>query len=119
MLYLNYSSPLEYKYSIEEHIPFFSRKVICMDARYNRIPRTPLAMFLSVGLLLLMAGTASAHNTAPTHAHLPAHAKVYKAIPAIGSTITQTPTTGTLFTLMNIKPNPKVNKCLCYARTGE
>jgi methionine-rich copper-binding protein CopC len=90
-----------------------------MHTRYNRIPRTPLAMFLSVGLLLLMAGTASAHSTAPTHAHLPAHAKVYKAIPAIGSTITQAPTTVTVFTLENINPNPKLSNLFVYAPTGE
>src|SRR5260221_13529866 len=108
MLCLNYSSPLEYKYSREEHIPFFSRKVICMDTRYNRIPLTPLAMFLSVGLLLFIAGTASAHSTAPTHAHLPAHAKVYKAIPAIGSTIPPAPTQANVFPLAKINPNPKL-----------
>ncbi len=90
-----------------------------MDTCYNRIPRTPLAMFLSVGLLLLMAGTAAAHSTAPTHAHLPAHAKVYKAIPAIGSTITQAPTTVTVFTLENINPNPKLSNLFVYAPTGE
>src|SRR5260370_38597509 len=117
MLCLHYSSPLKYKYSIEEYIPFFSRKVICMDTRYNRIPLTPLAMFLSVGLLLLIAGTASAHSTAPTHAHLPAHAKVYKAIPAIGSTLTPAATTVTLFTPENINPNPKLRNLFVYAST--
>jgi copper resistance protein C len=90
-----------------------------MHTRSYGIPRTPLAMLLSVGLLLLMAGTASAHSTAPTHAHLPAHAKVYKAIPAIGSTITQAPTTVTVFALENINPNPKLSNLFVYAPTGE
>src|SRR6266567_4268610 len=115
----NCSSPLEYKYSREEHIPFFSRKVICMDTHYNHIPHTPLAMFLSVGLLLLMAGTAAAQSTTPTHVTVPAHAKVYKAIPAIGSTITQAPTTVTVFALENINPNPKLSNLFVYAPTGE
>src|SRR6266705_1343757 len=95
----NCSSPLEYKYSREEH--------------------TPLAMFLSVGLLLLMAGTAAAQSTTPTHVTVPAHAKVYKAIPAIGSTITQAPTTVTVFALENINPNPKLSNLFVYAPTGE
>src|SRR6266852_1725833 len=90
-----------------------------MDTCYNRIPCTPLAMFLSVGLLLLMAGTAAAHSTAPTHAHLPAHAKVYKAIPAIGSTITQAPTTVTVFTLENINPDPKLSNLFVYSPSGD
>src|SRR6266705_39370 len=95
----NCSSPLEYKYSREEH--------------------TPLAMFLSVGLLLLMAGTAAAQSTTPTHVTVPAHAKVYKAIPAIGSTITQAPTTVTVFAFENINPNPKLSNLFVYAPTGE
>ncbi len=52
-----------------------------------------VATLLSLGFLALMAGTASAH------AAIPAHAKVNKAIPAIGSTVSQAPTTVTVFTL--------------------
>src|SRR5215472_223375 len=90
-----------------------------MDTHYNHIPRTPLAMFLSVGLLLLMAGTVAAQSTAPTRVTVPAHAKVYKAIPAIGSTITQAPTTVTVFTLENINPNPKLSNLFVYAPSGD
>src|SRR5215472_1800941 len=90
-----------------------------MDTHYNHIPRTPLAMLLSIGLLLLMAGTSAAHSTAPTQVTVPAHAKVYKAIPAIGSTITQAPTTVTVFTLENINPNPKLSNLFVYAPSGE
>ncbi len=90
-----------------------------MHTRSYRTPRTPLAILLSVGLLLLMAGTAAAHSTAPTRGTVPAHAKVYKAIPAIGSTITQAPTMVTVFTLENINPNPKLSNLFVYAPTGE
>jgi len=72
-----------------------------------------------MGLLLLMAGTSAAHSTAPTQVTVPAHAKVYKAIPAIGSTITQAPTTVTVFTLENINPNPKLSNLFVYAPSGE
>ena len=90
-----------------------------MKTRYHRIPRTPLAMFLSMGLLLLMAGTAAAHSTAPTHVTVPAHAKVYKAIPAIGSTITQAPTSVTVFTLENMAPGPTKSNLFVYAPSGD
>jgi methionine-rich copper-binding protein CopC len=90
-----------------------------MDTRSYPIPRIPLALLLSAGLLLLMAGTAAAHSAAPAHVTVPAHAKVYKAIPAIGSTITQAPTTVTVFTLENINPNPKLSNLFVYAPTGE
>src|SRR5207247_1408497 len=90
-----------------------------MDTRYYRILRTPFAMLLSVGLLLLMAGTAAAHSAAPAHVTVPAHAKVYKAIPAIGSTVTQAPTTVTVFTLENINPNPKKSNLFVYAPGGD
>ncbi len=90
-----------------------------MYTLYHRMPRLPLAMLLSAGLLLLMAGTAAAHSAAPTHATVPAHAKVYKAIPAIGSTIAQAPTTVTVFTLENINPDPKKSNLFVYAPTGE
>ena len=97
----------------------FSRKVISMHTRSYHIPHKPVALFLSVGLLLLMAGTAAAHSTASRHVTVPAHAKVYKAIPAIGSTITQAPTTVTVFTLENINPNPKLSNLFVYAPGGE
>jgi copper resistance protein C len=90
-----------------------------MDTRYYRILRTPFAMLLSVGLLLLMAGTAAAHSAAPMHVTVPAHAKVYKAIPVIGSTVTQAPTTVTVFTLENINPNPKKSNLFVYAPGGD
>jgi methionine-rich copper-binding protein CopC len=90
-----------------------------MYTRSRRMPRLPLAVLLSVGLLLLMAGTAAAHSAAPTHVTVPAHAKVYKAIPAIGSTITQAPTTVTVFTLENINPNPKLSNLFVYAPSGD
>ena len=90
-----------------------------MHIRYRRMPRTPLAMLLSIGLLVLMAGTAAAHSTAPRHVTVPAHAKVYKAIPAIGSTITQAPTSVTVFTLENINPNPKLSNLFVYAPSGD
>lgn len=44
--------------------------------------QTLFATLLSLGLLFVVAGTASAHT---------AHAKVLSATPAIGSTITQAP----------------------------
>jgi len=90
-----------------------------MDTRSYRMPRTPLALLLSIGLLVLMAGTAAAHSIAPRQVTVPAHAKVYKAIPAIGSTITQAPTAVTVFTLENINPNPKLSNLFVYAPTGE
>ena len=53
-----------------------------------------------VGLVLLCA-TAGAALAAPS---LPAHAKVWKADPAIGSTISTAPTKVTVFTLESINP---------------
>ena len=50
---------------------------------------------------------------------MPAHAKVYKAIPAIGSTIAQAPTSVTVFTLENINPNPKLSNLFVYAPSGD
>jgi len=66
-----------------------------------------------------MAGTAAAHSTAPRHGTIPAHAKVYKAIPAIGSTITQAPTAVTVFALENINPNPRLSNLFVYAPSGD
>ena len=81
--------------------------------------KLPLAALFSMGLLLIMAGTASAHNTVSTHPAIPAHAKVYKAIPAIGSTITQAPTSVTVFTLENINPNPTKSNLFVYSPAGD
>ena len=86
--------------------------------RYH-IQRIPLVMLLGLGLVFMIAGTASAHSTAPTRGLEPAHAKVYKAIPAIGSTITQAPTSVTVFTLENINPNPKISNLFVYSPSGE
>lgn len=72
-----------------------------------------LAILLSVGLLFTLEGTAAAHSS------VPAHAKVYKAIPAIGSTITQAPTNVTVFTLENINPDPKGSDLFVYGPGGD
>ncbi len=90
-----------------------------MYTLYRRMPRIPLAMLLSAGLLLLMAGTAAAHSAVSTHATVPAHAKVYKAIPAIGSTIAQAPTSVTVFTLENMAPGPTKSNLFVYAPSGD
>ncbi len=79
----------------------------------------PLATLLSLGLLFIIGGAASAHGSVSTHASVPAHAKVYKAIPAIGSTITQAPTTVTIFTLENINPDPKKSNLFVYGPSGD
>src|SRR5258708_31561497 len=63
--------------------------------------------------MLVIVGRAS------THTSYPAHAKVYKAIPAIGSTIAQAPTTVTVFTLENINPDPKKSNLFVYAPSGD
>ena len=72
-----------------------------------------LATFLGLGLLFTVVGTAAAHSS------VPAHAKVYKAIPAIGSTITQAPTSVTVCTLENINPDPKLSNLFVYSPTGD
>jgi methionine-rich copper-binding protein CopC len=73
----------------------------------------PLATLLSLGLLYVMMGTASAHVVIPTHA------KVTKAIPAIGSTISQAPTTVTVFALENINPDPNKSNLFIYSPAGD
>ncbi len=73
----------------------------------------PLATLLSLGLLYLMSGTVSAQSV------IPAHAKVYKAIPAIGSTVSQAPTTVTVFTLENINPDPNKSNLFIYSPAGD
>src|SRR5713226_8992663 len=85
--------------------------LMCMPHR--RIQHVSLATLLSLGLLFVMAATASAHAT------VPAHARVYKAIPAIGSTIVQAPTTVTVFALENINPDPKKSNLFVYAPSGD
>jgi len=57
-----------------------------------------------------MAGVASAE---------PAHAKVLDALPKIGSTITQAPTTVTVFTAENINPDPKKSNLFVYGPGGD
>jgi copper resistance protein C len=81
--------------------------------------KLPLAALFSICILLIMAGTASAHSTVSTHPAIPAHAKVYKAIPAIGSTIAQAPTSVTVFTLENINPNPTKSNLFVYSPAGD
>jgi len=44
---------------------------------------------------------------------------VYKAIPAIGSTIAQAPTTVTVFTLENINPDPRKSNLFVYGPGGD
>ncbi len=77
------------------------------------------ATLSGLGLLFLMAATASAHRAASSYTTIPAHAKVYKAIPAIGSTIAQAPTTVTVFTLENMNPNPKKSNLFIYGPGGD
>lgn len=79
----------------------------------------PLATLLSLALLFVVGGTAAARSIVSTHATVSAHAKVGKAIPALGSTIAQAPTTVTVFTLENINPNPKVSNLFVYGPSGE
>jgi copper resistance protein C len=73
----------------------------------------PLATVLSLCLLYLMTATASAH------AGIPSHAKVNKAIPAIGSAVSQAPTTVTVFTLENINPDPSKSNLFVYSPAGD
>ena len=77
---------------------------------FDRSLRRGLAVLFSLGLFFAITGTASAHAE---------HAKVYKAIPAIGSTIAQAPTTVTVFTLENINPDPKDSNLFVYGPGGE
>ena len=80
---------------------------------FYRNLQLPFAALLSLGLLCLMAGTVSAHTA------IPAHAKVNKAIPAIGSTVSQAPTTVTVFTLENINPDPNKSNLFIYSPAGD
>ena len=85
---------------------------LVMGTLYYRL-QLPLAFVLSMGVLYFMTGTVSAHTTIPNHA------KVYKAIPAIGSTIAQAPTTVTVFTLENINPDPNKSNLFVYSPAGD
>ncbi len=85
----------------------------------HRFIHLPLAALLGLGLLFVIGGTASANGSRPIHPTVPAHAKVYKAIPAIGSTIAQAPTTVTVFTLENINPDPKKSNLFVYEPSGD
>lgn len=66
-----------------------------------------------------MSGTAAAQTISRNAPAIPAHASVIKAIPAIGSTITQAPTSVTVFTAENINPDPKVSNLFVYGPSGE
>ncbi len=83
-----------------------------MHRLYYRL-QLPLAFIFGMTLLFFMSGTASASST------MPAHAKVFKAIPAIGSTISQAPTTVTVFTLENINPDPSKSNLFVYSPAGD
>src|SRR6266568_59334 len=88
----------------------------------QRSLRFLLASLFSTGMLLLVTGTASTAFAASAHATLPAlpaHASVLKAIPAIGSTVTQAPTTVTVFTAENINPDPKKSNMFIYGPSAE
>lgn len=83
-----------------------------MSTLHRRV-KLLIATLLSLGLMLVMVGMASAHTS------YPAHAKVNKAIPAIGSTVSQAPTTMTVFTLENINPNPSKSNLFVYSPAGD
>jgi len=70
-------------------------------------------MALSLCMLYLISGTASAHSA------VPAHAKVSSAIPAIGSTVSQAPTTVTVFAVENINPDPNKSNLFVYSPAGD
>jgi methionine-rich copper-binding protein CopC len=85
---------------------------LVMRILYYRL-QLPVALMLSMGLLFFMAGTTSAHST------IPAHAKVNKGIPAIGSTVSQAPNAVTVFTLENINPDPNKSNLFVYSPAGD
>lgn len=69
-------------------------------------------VLLCLGLLIFMVdeGVVSAQTL---------HAKVLSAVPAIGSTITQVPTTVTVECAENINPDPKLSNLFVYSPAGE
>src|SRR5947199_2327601 len=73
----------------------------------HRCTQALFAALLSMGLLFVVAGTASAH------------AKVLSATPAIGSTITKAPTTVTVECAENLNPNPKLSNLFVYNSKGD
>ncbi|TMD68925.1 MAG: hypothetical protein E6I91_03455 [Chloroflexi bacterium] len=73
----------------------------------HRCTQALFAALLSMGMLFVVAGTASAH------------AKVLSAIPAIGSTIAKAPPTVTVVCAENINPNPKLSNLFVYAPSGD
>lgn len=81
--------------------------------------RLLFAAICGLGLLLVMSGTVAAQTISRNAPAIPAHASVIKAIPAIGSTITQAPTSVTVFTAENINPDPKVSNLFVYGPSGE
>jgi copper resistance protein C len=85
---------------------------LVMRTFYYRL-QLPFALLLSLGLLYVMTGTVSAHSVIPTHA------KVNKAIPAIGSTVSQAPTAVTVFTLENINPDPNKSNLFIYSPASD
>ena len=89
-----------------------------MHTRQQRI-RFALAILFGQGMVFLGVGGMSIASAATTQRTLPAHAAVLSAIPAIGSTIAQAPTTVTVFTAENINPDPKKSNLFVYGPTGE
>jgi copper resistance protein C len=86
-------------------------------AKYSRL--TLLAALFSTAIMFVLTGTAAAQTTAYSAPSMPAHASVTSAIPAIGSTISQAPTSVTVFTAENINPDPKVSNLFVYGPAGE
>src|SRR5260370_5174896 len=84
-----------------------------MVSTQHRLVQLLTALLLSLGIFFVMMGIASAH------ANYPAHAKVNKAIPAIGSTVSQAPATVTVFTLENINPTPSKSNLFVYSPAGD
>src|ERR1700730_8120657 len=78
--------------------------------------RLLFAGLLGLSALFMISGTALAHSN---HPQFPAHASVLKAIPAIGSTVSQAPTTVTVFTAENINPDPKKSNLFVFGPSGE
>ena len=75
--------------------------------------KTLLAALVGLGLLCMTAATAFA---APA---LPAHAKVWKSDPAIGSTIAQAPSKVTVFALEDINPDPAKSYLQVYGPSAD
>ncbi len=83
-----------------------------MRTIYYRL-RLPFAFIFGMTLVYFMTGTVLASSL------IPAHAKVFKAIPAIGSTISRAPTSVTVFTLENINPDPNKSNLFVYSPAGD